>query len=230
MKAFLVWLCVLGMSAMAVQAQVGAGAYERLDGDKISRVVVADGYLIWTDFSIDRKAFLRTWGGKYTTSAQGQLAVEVEFDSQDPLAVASMQTYSFKEKKKVWTINGENFTLVEGSQRGPMAGNWRITGRLGADGTVGQMQPGPRKTIKLLTGNTFQWAAINTATREFFGTGGGTYSFLDGKYTEQIQFFSRDASRVGNQLSFDATIEGKKWTHQGRSSKGDPIHEIWERK
>ena len=168
MKTFLIWLSLFGFSVASVQAQIYTGTFERSQGDVISRIAVADGYLIWTDFSIERKEFIRTWGGKYSTSAQGQLAVEVEFDSKDPLTVASMQTYSFKEKKKVWSINGDNYTLVDGSQKGPMAGNWRITGRNGADGTLGQMQPGPRKTIKLLTGNTFQWAAINTATREAF--------------------------------------------------------------
>lgn len=230
MKQLIVLISILCCSGQAVFGQILTGVFERTQGNVVSRVVVADGYLIWTNFSLEKKEFIHTWGGKYTTSAHGQLAVEVEFDSQDPLAVASMQTYLFKEKKKVWSINGDNFSLVSGSQNGPMAGNWRITGRVGPDGTLGVMQPGPRKTIKLLTGNTFQWAAINTASREFFGTGGGTYTFQNGKYTEQIQFFSRDSSRVGNQLSFDAKIDGKKWTHQGLSSKGDPIHEVWERK
>ncbi|MFN4085908.1 MAG: membrane or secreted protein [Spirosomataceae bacterium] len=211
-------------------SQMYTGTFERTDGGTTSRISVADGYFVWTDFSESKKEFIRTWGGKYTTSAQGQLAVNVEFDTREPEAVASMQTFSFKEKKKEWTVDGKSFQLLPGSQVGPMAGNWRISGRVGADGTLSEMRPGPRKTIKLLTGNTFQWAAINTETREFFGTGGGTYTFVNGKYTETIQFFSRDSSRVGNQLSFDANKEGKKWIHKGLSSKGDPIHEIWERK
>jgi len=49
------------------------------------------------------------------------------------------------------------------------------------------------------------------------------------KYTEHIEFFSRDSSRVGASLSFDGSISDKVWTHKGASSKGDPIHEEWTR-
>ncbi|MFN5931366.1 MAG: hypothetical protein ACK42F_07225, partial [Sphingobacteriales bacterium] len=63
----------------------------------------------------------------------------------------------------------------------------------------------------------------------FSGTGGGRYTFQDGKYTEHILFFSRDASRVGMSLTFNARVEGKDWYHSGKSSKGDPINEVWSR-
>ncbi|MCH5689221.1 hypothetical protein LWM68_36260 [Niabella sp. W65] len=85
----------------------------------------------------------------------------------------------------------------------------------------------PRRTLKLLTATRFQWAAINVETGEFSGTGGGTYTFKDGKYTEHIEFFSRDSSRVGMSLTFDGRLEGGNWIHSGKSSKGDPIYEVW---
>src|SRR5574343_326746 len=90
---------------------------------------------------------------------------------------------------------------------------------------------GPYTTdgYKLLTGTRFQWFAINIETGEFSGTGGGTYQFINGKYTENIEFFSRDSSRVGASLQFSAKIEEGKWHHSGLSSKGDPIYEIWTR-
>jgi hypothetical protein len=71
--------------------------------------------------------------------------------------------------------------------------------------------------------------AINTETKEFFGTGGGTYTFINGKYTENIEFFSRDSTRVGASLTFDGSVSGYVWTHKGLSSRGDPIHEEWTR-
>jgi hypothetical protein len=92
--------------------------------------------------------------------------------------------------------------------------------------TVGD---GPRKTFKILSGTRFQWIAMNTSTGEFFGTGGGTYTLKDGKYTENIEFFSRDSSRVGMTLTFDAKVDGSKWEHSGLSSKGDKIKEEWSR-
>jgi hypothetical protein len=111
---------------------------------------------------------------------------------------------------------------------GPLAGNWRITGRE-QNGQMVEMKPTARKTIKLLSATRFQWAAINMDTGEFFGTGGGTYTFKDGIYTEQIEFFSRDSSRVGMSLSFNGKVDGRNWHHSGKSSRGEPIHEVWSR-
>ena len=88
------------------------------------------------------------------------------------------------------------------------------------------MQRGDRKTLKLLTGTRFQSMAINAATKKKFGTGGGTYTFADGKYTEQIEFFSCDSTRVGATLNFDGSLKDSVWNHSGKSLKGDPLNEL----
>jgi hypothetical protein len=95
------------------------------------------------------------------------------------------------------------------------------------DGQFNKITPGARRTMKILSGTRFQWIAYNTDTKEFFGTGGGTYTTVNGKYTENIEFFSRDNNRVGASLQFDFTIEDGNWHHKGLSSKGDPIDEVW---
>ena len=59
------------------------------------------------------------------------------------------------------------------------------------------------------------------------GTGGGSYTTIDGQYIESIEFFSRDDTRVGASLKFDFDIIDAHWHHKGFSSKGDPLHEIW---
>jgi len=83
-------------------------------------------------------------------------------------------------------------------------------------------------TIKILSGSRFQWAAFNYATKEFMGTGGGTYDATqDGEYTEEIEFFSRDDGRVGASLSFEYSRTGDDWYHKGLNSRGEPMHEIW---
>ncbi|MBT8309198.1 MAG: membrane or secreted protein, partial [Flavobacteriaceae bacterium] len=83
------------------------------------------------------------------------------------------------------------------------------------------------KTMKILSGTRFQWIAYNTETKEFKGSGGGTYTTIDGKYTENIEFFSRDDSKAGLRLTFDYKLIDGHWHHSGLSSKGAPIHEIW---
>ena len=85
----------------------------------------------------------------------------------------------------------------------------------------------PRKTMKILSGTRFQWIAYNTETKQFLGTGGGTYTSINGEYTENIEFFSRDNFKVRLSLKFNYELIDGKWHHSGLSSKGDPIHEIW---
>jgi hypothetical protein len=84
--------------------------------------------------------------------------------------------------------------------------------------------------MKILSGTRFQWIAYNVDTKEFFGTGGGTYTTSGGKYTESIDFFSRDNSRVGARLEFDFILDDGDWHHSGKSSKGDPIDEVWSKR
>ena len=140
-----------------------------------------------------------------------------------------------------YTINQNELILPEG----PLAGNWkrideskspktmnttwRIKAREGADFKMQTILKGSRKTLKILSGSHFQWAAFNTETQQFFGTGGGTYTVKDGKYTENIAFFSRDNTRVGTALAFDCVLNGKEWIHAGQSSTGARVHEIWEK-
>ncbi|MGN6419758.1 MAG: hypothetical protein ACTHMC_19805, partial [Pseudobacter sp.] len=161
----------------------------------------------------------------------GSLDVTIEFNTSDSTWVGISHTMPYKLE------NGQLVVNMNGSEqawqrlddgKAALAGNWRITERE-QNGQMIAMKPGPRKTLKILSGTRFQWAAINTETKEFFGTGGGTYSFADGKYTENIEFFSRDNSRVGASLSFNGKVDGKRWHHSGKSSKGDPISEIWSR-
>ena len=85
----------------------------------------------------------------------------------------------------------------------------------------------PRKTLKMLAGGRFQWIAYDTSKKGFYGTGGGTFTAVDGKYVENIEFFSRDSNTVGKSLEFDFEIKEGDWHHKGFSSKGDPKYEIW---
>jgi hypothetical protein len=55
---------------------------------------------------------------------------------------------------------------------------------------------------------------------------GGTYTTENGKYVEDIDFFS--ATIAGrHEPEFDFSLEDGHWHHKGLSSKGDPINEIW---
>ena len=84
-----------------------------------------------------------------------------------------------------------------------------------------------RKTLKFLVDGYFQWTAYNTEGFKFFGSGGGAFTSKEGTYTEHIEYFSRDNNKVGMSLSFEFNRNGNDWYHKGKSSKGQPMHEIW---
>lgn len=191
-----------------------------------------DGYVTSTTYDKASKRFVQTCGGRYTIQ-NNQWTLNYEFSSDSKQQVGSAATYTgaVKDGKLATNFNGE----VRGWNRldngeAPLAGLWAITARKQGGALQPIHQTGTRKTVKILTGTRFQWAAIDPGTKQFMGTGGGTYTFQNGKYTEQIDFFSRDSSRVGSSLSFDGRVEEGNWHHSGLSSKGEPIYEVWSRK
>lgn len=206
------------------------GAWTSVQGSITNTLVFQDGYFSFCRFDIPGKKFIRTFGGTYTESG-GQLHATIEFDTETKENVGKHMHFPVSvqgNNLKISPIAGiTGFSRTDNGISG-LSGNWRITGRM----NNGQMQDIPlraRKTLKILSETRFQWMAINTETGEFSGSGGGTYSFTDGKYTENIEFFSRDSSRVGASLSFEGSISNNVWTHKGLSSRGDPIHEEWTR-
>ena len=93
------------------------------------------------------------------------------------------------------TVDGfpNKWKRLDDGSPGVLANAWLITGRK-RNGEMTQRKPGPRKTMKILSGARFIWIAYNVETKEFMGTGGGTYTTVDRVYTENIDFFSRDGS------------------------------------
>lgn len=206
------------------------GAWSKQDGASTITLLFQDGYYSYTKYDVANKVFSFTKGGSYKVDAN-KLSITYLFHTAEKEKVSSSETMEMQIDKQTLNLsaNGtkEVYSRVDDS-KGALAGHWLITGRMN-NGNMQTITPGARRTIKLLTGTRFQWIAINIETKEFFGTGGGTYTFVNGKYTENIEFFSRDSSRVGASLSFDGKVEGNNWHHSGLSSRSEPIHEIWTR-
>ncbi|HSB94249.1 MAG TPA: hypothetical protein VLC28_14090 [Flavitalea sp.] len=202
----------------------GAFIYQHQNGE--DWLMLKDNYLIHTSFNKNAKQFHFSRGGVYTVDGQN-LKWKVEFDTRDSKKVGQTESIHFELKNESLNFDKKEYKRSDDGWS-PLAGYFRISGRRQGE-QMNDMPLAPRKTIKLLTANKFQWAAINTSTGEFFGTGGGSYTFENGKYTENIEFFSRDSSRVGASLQFSDTLQGRRWIHSGLSSKGDPIYEIWTR-
>jgi len=204
-----------------------SGAWQSQDGDKKTVLLIQDHYFTQSIFKADE--YIMSYGGPFSIENK-RFQIKVEFNSDDSVKVGETATADFllKNNKLQITLNSKSATYERmDNGKAPLAGVWHITDRMQEGKLVPIQRSGTRKTLKVLTASRFQWFAIDPGTKQFFGTGGGTYSFVDGTYTEHIEFFSRDNSRVGANLSFDGKLTDGKWHHSGLSSKGDKIYEIW---
>jgi hypothetical protein len=197
--------------------------------------IMIDGAFTAADYDLNNKKFISAQGGTFSLN-KNTYAENIEYFTRDSTRVGSTQTYKISLKGTKLVLTGtqsgkavtETWERVDGGAA-PLAGAWRIRERETTPGQMTTIQRGPRKTIKWLSGTRFQWAAINTDTKQFFGTGGGTYTLQEGKYTEHIEFFSRDAQRVGMAVSFDYELKNGDWHHRGFSTTGNKIYEVWAR-
>lgn len=206
------------------------GAWNAKSGTSDHMLIFQDGYFSYSIYDKANKKFIRTWGGTYS-EAGGQLHANIEFDTESKDNVGGHKHFAVTVSGNSLKFNsgaGVNSWTKTDDGNENLSGNWRITGRM-REGSIQPIERSARKTLKILSSTRFQWMAINIETKEFFGTGGGTYTFKNGKYTENIEFFSRDSSRVGASLSFEGSVNSNIWTHKGLSSRGEPIHEEWTR-
>lgn len=230
---FFLSLAFIACSAVALNAQDSdlnlVGAWQR--GPEENRIVWinSEKYFAAVVYNVKENKFLGTCGG--TWRVEGNSFVEVhEFNTMKPELIGQelRNTIAVNGSKLVFKMKegDEEWTRIDDGTPGKLAGAWLITGRV-TNGQVNKRTPGPRKTMKILSGTRFQWIAYNSETKEFSGTGAGTYTTENGKYVESIDVFSRDNSRVGMKLEFEYSIEDGEWHHKGTSSKGEPINEIW---
>jgi hypothetical protein len=229
MKTMTIFLVLLSLFYREKKSIVLTGAWQWENGNEIHTVIFSDKFYAVTEYNRTDNIFISTYGGSYTIDGN-EVFLKEEFNTFSPDQIG-------KERKTPITENANSIQIalktksfamknIDRGKPGLLAGAWLITGRNNG-GEFQKIVPGSRRTMKILSGTRFQWIAYNTETKEFFGTGGGIYATENGKYTESIEFFSRDNSRVGNRLEFNFSFEDGKWRHQGLSSKGDPIDEIW---
>lgn len=229
-------ILIFTVSSFIINAQNPIGAWEAYstteNGEKIKSVVIfANGYQSISVFNATNGKFISTNGG--TWNLEGDMMTEkVEFDTNKPDRVGTESSFKVAITDSSIQIVGTNnkFSLIDNGMPGALQGSWLMSGRVVDGKEQIRDTSGPRKTMKILSGTRFQWIAYNTATKEFSGTGGGTYTTKDGEYVETIEFFSKDDSKVGASLKFNYKLNDHKWNHSGFSSKGDPLNEIWSKR
>ncbi|MEN0048236.1 MAG: membrane or secreted protein [Bacteroidota bacterium] len=230
MKIYIWTLLLVSLCFTTYAQDQPNGAWQLETDDGTTKILLLSGdYFTWTEHATETGAFHMTKGGKWKQEGK-KMMLELEFHTQDTAQVGKSESISFKYKPSSGQLKLKKqgkWTALEAEEQTALTSPYLFAGRK-RNGEI-QMRDTdqPRKTMKILTGTRFQWIAYNTATKQFFGTGGGTYTAKDGKYVEQITFFSRDNSRVGASLEFDYEVIDGNWHHSGLSSKGKPIYEIW---
>ncbi|MFB9055793.1 membrane or secreted protein [Mariniflexile ostreae] len=232
MKKTIVWLACILLS-FGIKAQTVIGAWETYhtskDGEKHKSVIIfSDGYQVLTTYNAITGQFIHSKGGTWMLKG-GSITETIEFDTDNSGLVGKELSFKVAVSDSIFEKVDEKkqFKKIDNGAPGLLQGAWLMSGRVKDGETQLRDTGGPRKTMKILSGTRFQWIAYHTGTKQFMGTGGGTYTTVNGVYTENIEFFSKDDSRVGARLKFKFDLIDGHWHHSGLSSKGDPIHEIW---
>ena len=180
------------------------------------KIMLDENYFVETQYLTKTAEFILTRGGYYNKTETNIIKVNLEFNSN-----------FLKDSLKLFQIEKKDSWIKSFGKPIDLNGKWLMAGRITNEGEKRRDISKPRKTMKFLKNGNFQWIAFNSETFQFFGSGGGTYSAKNGIYTENIQFFSRNNNSVGKILPFNYSLKGDDWHHSGKSSKGDPIYEIW---
>lgn len=224
-----VWLLAFGLGKIA--AQIPSGLYISKDKNLRHEVKINNKYFIYSVYEQVPANFIETKGGFYTEN-DGVLNLQLEFNSayENDSVRELLIPYTVTGNELILKMNSELIFLPMKAMEQDLDGAWLFATRGPDNGQDRRGEENPRKTLKFLLDGRFQWIAYHTETMKFSGTGGGSYSSKNGIYTEKIEYFSKDNSRVGTLLEFDYEIKGDDWHHTGQNSKGEPMYEIWSRR
>src|SRR6056297_3049609 len=232
---FTLGFCSFLAGLLQLNAQIPAGVYISDTENLRHEVKISDNYFIYSAYKTSPPEFIRTLGGftqAEETSAGEKLMVLLEFNSQYEQDSIRQLGIPFSMKGDIllldWFQKLKLDPLTQTNQ--DLDGQWLFATRGPDKGQERRGEANSRKTLKFLQDGRFQWIAYDTNSMQFKGTGGGNYTSIDGVYTENIQYFSRDNARVGASLEFTYDVKGNDWHHTGKNSKGEPMYEIWSRR
>jgi len=192
--------------------------------------IYSDNFFSSTKYDKDNKKFLSTYGGTYLLDEEGYYEV-IEFNSNDSSLVGdtiyiSRISINLNNDNGLMQLDGEKYEKFK-NYNSILSGSWLMSG-IERGGEIRMRDVNrSRKTMKILAGGRFQLIAYDINKKGFYGTGGGIFTSENGNYIENIEFFSRDNSKVGISLEFNFEVKEGDWHHKGFSSKGDPKYEIW---
>lgn len=180
-------------------------------------------------YDITGKSLLHSWGGTWRLTGN-QLIRQIEWDSRDSAQVGKEISHTLHATNVTLKLDNlpETWQRLDDGGPGELAGAWIITGTYNNDKVSKRPNPFfPRRTMKVLSGKYFHWIAYHLTNKQFQHAGGGSYSTVQGKYTENIEFFTKTPASVGKSLSFDYSFVNGDWRHRGEKSTGGTMDECW---
>lgn len=188
------WFSLVSNVPPASSLQGAWSSQTTINGEPMTQVLLfSDGYFASAMYNSEDGAFFHTNGGSFKVEGD-KLSLIFEFDSADSAKVGTTEFSKITKSKEglhLVSANGKQFKgkSLDDNTTTDLTGAWLMGGRK-QDGKITRRDTTtPRKTMKILTGNCFQWIAYNTETKQFSGTGGGTYTATDSTYVEKIEFF-----------------------------------------
>jgi len=206
------------------------GAWGKEENNVKTLVIFTDNIISVANYSLVDKKFNFSWGGSYSFKNKN-LQLSYEWNSQDSLLVNTTVELSFVLKKNGHLYLGKllsDLKRLDEGVSGDLFGAWIISGNYSNDVVSRRANPFlPRRTMKIISGKHFQWVSYNVVTRKFFDAGGGTQSSVNGKYVENIEYFTKTAQSVGKSVEFSYSVLEGDWRHKGQKSTGGPLDECW---
>ena len=207
---------------------IGAWGYGPQDNRTV--MINTDKIFSVANYNVPGKKFISSYGGTWRIDGN-KLIKKIEWNSKDSSQVGKELTEEIKLAKDRLVENKKTWSRLDDGKPGALMGAWIITGNYVNDTVSKRGNPFyPRRTMKVLSGKYFHWIAYNVNTKAFMNAGGGSYTTNNGKYTENIEFFTKTSESVGKSLVFDYSFVNGDWRHRGQKSVGGAMDECWTRR
>jgi hypothetical protein len=223
-------LTAFSRTAIEPVEMIGAWGYGPAENRTV--MINTDKVFSVATYDIPGKKFIHSYGGVWRIE-NNKLIRTIEWNSKDSSQVGKEISEAVKivGGKLISTDSKETWTRLDDGRPGELMGAWIITGTYKNDSVSKRGNPFfPRRTMKILSGKYFHWIAYNVASKSFMNAGGGSYTTSNGKYRENIEFFTKTAESVGKSLVFDYSFVNGDWRHKGEKSTGGPMDECWSKR
>jgi len=228
----LIFVSSIIQSLSAQSKQFLKGPWVREEKDVKTLVLITDQLISVAVYNEKEKQFLYTWGGTYVLH-NSQLQVQYEWSSNDSNLVNTSSAIDFDIKRNKLSLGETLSGLEKGvtNHSGDLQGAWIISGNY-IDGVAKKRANPflPRRTMKLIVGDYFQWVSYNVVSKKFFDAGGGKQSHGNGQYNEEIEYFTKTPASIGKKMNYTYSISGDDWRHTGQKSTGGQLDECWTRR